>query len=324
MANGTPSGRAMAGGDGVWRSFGANRPSAAPAAGNASSGALSANRGALSANRNVVSQTRVLSSLRSSLGSLALVNSRFGTNASLSTNAAFRSSSLVRPGLTAPARGATLSNSFNSGLAFNRFGVQGSNGLTFRNSNSILLHSPTLFNRPVFFNNPGFFNSPFFFNNPFFFNRPFFFNNFFFQRPFFGGCFFNCGFGFGFGLGFGIGAPLWPGFGWPLWYDPWAWGWPSPFAYDPYYDSPFYRAPPADNSSGASGGNSRNSANLLLYLKDGTEYPARECWVAGGKLHCTATNGREGVIELDTLDIQRTVDENARRGVPFTLRPRPE
>jgi len=33
---------------------------------------------------------------------------------------------------------------------------------------------------------------------------------------------------------------------------------------------------------------------------------------------------RENVIDLDQIDVQRTVDENAARGVNFTLRPAPD
>ena len=50
---------------------------------------------------------------------------------------------------------------------------------------------------------------------------------------------------------------------------------------------------------------------------------ARDCWLAAGELHCTATDGGERVFELEAIDFQRTVDENAKRGVPFTLKPNP-
>jgi hypothetical protein len=52
-------------------------------------------------------------------------------------------------------------------------------------------------------------------------------------------------------------------------------------------------------------------------------FSARDCWLAAGELHCTATDGSERVFELEAIDFQRTVDENAKRGVPFTLKPNP-
>jgi hypothetical protein len=95
------------------------------------------------------------------------------------------------------------------------------------------------------------------------------------------------------------------------------------------YDSPTASGPPSGDSSGSGAyrstrNNSENSsAILLLYLKDGTMYSARDCWLAAGELHWTATDGSERVFELEAVDFQRTVDENARRGVPFTLKPHP-
>jgi hypothetical protein len=62
---------------------------------------------------------------------------------------------------------------------------------------------------------------------------------------------------------------------------------------------------------------------VLLYLKDGTMYPATDYWLVDNKLHYRANYGAESVVNLDEVDLQRTVDENARRGVRFTLKPNP-
>lgn len=227
-----------------------------------------------------------------------------------------------------------MRNSFRSGFAFNRFGFRDSS--RFRN-----------FDRFGF--RPRFPRFPFFgFDNDFddFFPfSPFFFSPFFpFRSPFFG-CF-GCGFGFGgFGFGFGgfnLGFNL--GFSAPLWWGPtWLW-WSGgyadgpPYGYSlPYdagliYDSPAYSGPQSDNSSASSSASGRfsrtpksaeSSSAILLYLKDGTMYSVRDCWLADGKLHYTAMNRTEGVVELDAVDFQRTVDENAQRGMPFTLKPNP-
>jgi len=49
-----------------------------------------------------------------------------------------------------------------------------------------------------------------------------------------------------------------------------------------------------------------------------------DCWLDGGQLHYILSDGDESSLNLDLLDLQRTVDENDKRGVPFTLRPKPK
>jgi len=204
--------------------------------------------------------------------------------------------------------GVAIGNSLRPGFTFNRFGFRDSG--RFRNFDRFGFHG-------------GFPRFPFSdFDNDF--------DDFFpFRSPFFG-CF-GCGFGF-FGFNFGFGAPLWWGPTWPWWSGGYPYG--PPYGYSlPYdagliYNSPAYSGPQSDNSS-ASGTFSRtaksaeNSSAILLYLKDGTMYSARDCWLANGKLHYTAMDRTEGVVELDAVDLQRTVDENAQRGAPFTLKPNP-
>ena len=176
-----------------------------------------------------------------------------------------------------------------------------------------------------------------------------------------GGCW-NCGFGFGFGLwpgwGFGFGWP-WLGYGGLYWDDPW-WGWPgygyygypSGYLYGGPYSSPYvdpYAQPYAENDPNAqpsedypdAGSNAppvapslnQNSSDAaapasavvpeLLYMKDGSVYSARDYWVSGGQLHYVLLNGADRATDIDQLDLQRTVDENARSGVQFTLKPGP-
>jgi len=162
-----------------------------------------------------------------------------------------------------------------------------------------------------------------------------------------GGCW-NCGYPFGFGLGWG---PGW-GFGWPwlgywnsglYWNDPW-WGWPGYGGYGypasyiygyPYVDSGSNSSqpenypdtdtytPPVDQSSsaGVSGGDS--APPILLFMKDGSVDSVRDYWISGGQIHYIFLNGAESAIDMDQLDLQRTVDENAKSGVQFTLKPNP-
>ena len=173
-----------------------------------------------------------------------------------------------------------------------------------------------------------------------------------------GGFGFRNGFGFrggfgcwGCGFGWGWGGPYWPGYS--LGYYPY---WPG------YYDDPGYsinygnnpdysssnNGPVDDNSgsynagsaapdnSGAiaepqgspndnpdSGNVASSRPTVLLYLKDGTTYAASDYWLQDGELHYIVNYGGESTLNMDELDLQRTVNENARRGVNFSLHPNP-
>lgn len=343
-----PSGIRSGANRGAWESFSANRAPArgsAPATRATAPNALemrkSAPRGpALQAIHRAFgrpSEDSRFGNLRSGLNGPASASSRFG------------GSLAARPGGMASAPGAPVRNSFSSGLASNRLAF--SDLGRFRNLDDFRFHPPfgvfpfrnfgfDFDFDDFFFQNPFFFNN-FFFRNPFFFNNfnPFFSNDFFFRRPFFG-CF-GCGFGFGglgfgglgFGLNFGFGAPLLWGPGWPAYgglgypYAP-PYGYSLPYAYGPAYNSPSVGAPSDNTSAPETSGRTAKSAEnpsamVVLYLKDGTRYSLRDSWLADGKLHYTAADGSEGVLDLEAIDLQRTVDENADRGVPFTLKPNP-
>jgi hypothetical protein len=162
------------------------------------------------------------------------------------------------------------------------------------------------------------------------------------------GCW-NCGFGFDWWPGWGFG---WPSLGsWNSWGDPWWWDGPGPgyygypgnynvynYNYGGAYDNSPSSPAPAENYSStdqnaparqplpdtnAADNGEKSAAAVLLYLKDGTTYSAQDYWLTGGKLHFTLDNGVESWVEIDQLDMQRTVDENAKRGVQFTLKPGP-
>ncbi|PYU23690.1 MAG: hypothetical protein DMG30_10745 [Acidobacteria bacterium] len=176
------------------------------------------------------------------------------------------------------------------------------------------------------------------------------FDDFGFRR--FGlGCF-SCGFGFGsFGWPWGWGSWWGAGWGWggwnPFWFEPWynPWlGWnmgyyaPSVIDYNAPYDQPYndsvpYSPPPspapgnspnAPSSRQATDGVENAAAAVSLYLEDGTAYSVRDCWLDGGRLHYILSDGAESSVSLDLLDLQRTVEENDKRSVPFTLRPKPK
>jgi hypothetical protein len=82
--------------------------------------------------------------------------------------------------------------------------------------------------------------------------------------------------------------------------------------------------PPAPQpSSGPSTGNvAESTPTILLYLTDGTMYPATDYWVSGSTVHYVVAYGGESAVPIAQVDMQRTIDENAKRGVRFHLRPR--
>jgi len=82
-------------------------------------------------------------------------------------------------------------------------------------------------------------------------------------------------------------------------------------------------APPETNSYSNTANVAESTPSVLLYLKDGTTLVAWDYWVAGGKLHYTVRYGGESELDINDIDLQRTVDENAKRGVPFKLKPQP-
>jgi hypothetical protein len=178
-------------------------------------------------------------------------------------------------------------------------------------------------------------------------NRPIFFGPGFGPGFGFGGCFgpffFGCGGGF-FGGGFGFGFGLGYGYGYC---DPF-WGCPAGF-YGSYYNGGYYgnqiynqstddssvsnefnpsrywgpSAPP-EETGGGGGSASSSDGEVVLFLKDGTVYAITDYWIADNKLHYVTNYGGENSIPLDQLDMQRTVDTNAKRGINITLRPTPQ
>ena len=76
--------------------------------------------------------------------------------------------------------------------------------------------------------------------------------------------------------------------------------------------------PPEDNLP-ESGGQLRQQ--ILLYLNDGSVFAVASYTVSDGKLHYVTTYGGQNDIDLDLLDLQKTIDANAARGVTFTLMP---
>jgi hypothetical protein len=119
----------------------------------------------------------------------------------------------------------------------------------------------------------------------------------------------------------------------------WGWGygcgagtiWPY-LSYAPDSDvlpdgNPLAETFPADNfdvDSGldvGSGVEGQLPQTVLLYLKDGSVFAVTRYSVSDGKLHYLTAYGAQNDIDLNLLDLQKTVDENAASGVTFTLTP---
>lgn len=154
------------------------------------------------------------------------------------------------------------------------------------------------------------------------------------------------GFGFPFRFGFfGFGLPLGFGFGpdcIPLWAEPWAFGcdkfgyWdglggfgisePSsentaepPLEQEP--EESIFIPPPESSSPEEI---EAEKILFVLYLKSGAVYAITNYWIEDGALHYLTSYGGENTIDMNDLDLQKTVDVNAKRGVDFTLKPRSE
>lgn len=138
--------------------------------------------------------------------------------------------------------------------------------------------------------------------------------------------------GLGFGFGFGPCDPLWDFNCGYLGYWDNGYGYYGPYS-GFYLDSSSGNGDTGASSSQEYGANqntapdnsSQNSANgtAVIYLNDGTSFSVTDYWVSDYQLHYVTDGVRENVINLDQIDVQRTVDENAARGVNFTLKPTP-
>ena len=97
-------------------------------------------------------------------------------------------------------------------------------------------------------------------------------------------------------------------------------------------------AQPSDAAdSSESGGSTQNAATnnaasvdkakseqpvTLLQLRDGSMYGLVDYWVEDGQLHYTTTYGGQDSLGLDRIDLEKTVQLNAERGIQFVLRPK--
>ena len=63
---------------------------------------------------------------------------------------------------------------------------------------------------------------------------------------------------------------------------------------------------------------------FLLVLNNGANHAVTDYWVNDGYLEYISSDGIRSHIPLEALDLQRTVNQNAHRGLPFVLRSAPQ
>jgi hypothetical protein len=59
----------------------------------------------------------------------------------------------------------------------------------------------------------------------------------------------------------------------------------------------------------------------LLQLRDGSMYGLTDYWISDGVLHYTTTYGGQNSLPFERIDLEKTVQLNANRDVPFVLLP---
>jgi hypothetical protein len=110
------------------------------------------------------------------------------------------------------------------------------------------------------------------------------------------------------------GYGFWPLYGWfPSWAPDCA-----PYPGRDCYGNDYSDAEAEESDVPATGGIQLNSV-LVVYLRDGSGYGVNDYWVADGALHFVTTYDSEKSVAFEDIDWQRTVDENATRGVYFKL-----
>ena len=86
-----------------------------------------------------------------------------------------------------------------------------------------------------------------------------------------------------------------------------------------------------ENEQAAQGTSQPSSSNAVdpetiptvVYLKDGTTLQMTAYWSSGNTLHYLNGQGGVSTLDVNQIDLQRTVDENAKHGVRFPIKPQP-
>lgn len=78
---------------------------------------------------------------------------------------------------------------------------------------------------------------------------------------------------------------------------------------------------PAEDLGAPSSISAQLRNDFLLYLKDGSVFAVARYTVSDGYLHYATAYGEKNDVAVDLLDLQKTIEANAARGVSFTLTP---
>ena len=78
---------------------------------------------------------------------------------------------------------------------------------------------------------------------------------------------------------------------------------------------------PPEDLSGSANVSARMRNDVLLYLKDGSVFSVASYTVSNGQLSYVTAYGDKNDVAVDQLDLQKTIQANAARGVAFTLTP---
>jgi hypothetical protein len=152
------------------------------------------------------------------------------------------------------------------------------------------------------------------------------------------------------GVGFfWFGYPYWgfltPGCN-PFWAWPWVYGcssfgyWDGYSGFGPAFDSSAYGqdneeetgqqaqepetfawSPPPESSPEEI---EAEKPITVLFLQNGAVYAITDYWIQDGKFYYATSYGGQNSINLDDIDLQKTVEVNAKRGVEFILKPSPD
>lgn len=58
---------------------------------------------------------------------------------------------------------------------------------------------------------------------------------------------------------------------------------------------------------------------MVIDLTNGKEMEVSDWWVTGGRLYFVPINGKTQSVDLDALDLEKTIDANEKRGRTFML-----
>ncbi|MGH9715920.1 MAG: hypothetical protein ACRD4R_04210 [Candidatus Acidiferrales bacterium] len=89
----------------------------------------------------------------------------------------------------------------------------------------------------------------------------------------------------------------------------------------PYFYEPeiFLEQPQAAQRAAKRTSAPQKKANMVVYLTDGRALAVSDWWVTEGRFYFTPLNGANQSVDLPTLDLQKTIEENEKQGLTFIL-----